>query len=433
MMKLKPKDILFRDPYFEQSVYCQSADMRETKRIDILGKWYKTDTLADTLLHNDEIIFTHGTAADPQRRLIFRVYEKAAKRLFINSYFWTNQLNKEVYMGTIHIEQYDTVQTLNDASYTGIIELIMIDRDTDMMELAPEVKPIQTVKNHVAKALGLHLLAACTARWDGSAEEDTLLPLPDPDDTPANDQEDALRQEQRRRLEDKEQYEAVIAAQDATICDLQETIKKQAQELALYRKAGEKKHGAAIKQTVSAHHPQPAATNAAPPRQTPPPRPTIQPVVSPQEIEDKEGTVQEAMDAQRRQRLTDQQTAAHPQPSTAPPAEKDGLDIPDFMSQHDYTVDLDKLLRHLSIAMVGGNEDWYDRLARRFPPIYLVQGHRSDYDHIAEADILVVHRDYTQDYMVRQAMKTAHANSTAICYIDTYNLNNFAKKIMKTS
>lgn len=432
MIKLKPKNILFRDPYFKQSAYCRPEDIYATRRIDILGKWYKTDTLADTLLHNDEIIFTHGTAEDPHRRLIFRIYEKAANRLLINSYVWTNQVNKELYIGTIHIERYSAVQIADDVSYSGIIELMMIDHDTDIPKRISEIKQIQTIKNHVAKALGLHLLITADTRWDGSAEEGTLLPLPDQSDTPDNEQEDTLRQEQRHRLEDKEQYEAVIAAQDATIRRLQKTIEQQEKELGTYRTKAEKKDITVTKQAP------PSPTSSAsvvsklsPTQQTPPlTRPKIQPVISSQEIEDKEGTVQEAVDAQRRQRLIDQDRAAKKSPPQPP--EDDDLNIPDFMSQHDYTVDLDRFLQNRSVAAVGGNENWYNRLARRFPSIYLVQGQRNDYDHIAEADLLVVHSDYTEDYTVRLAMKTAHANSTPICYIDTYNLNNFAKKIATT-
>ena len=84
------------------------------------------------------------------------------------------------------------------------------------------------------------------------------------------------------------------------------------------------------------------------------------------------------------------------------------------------------------IAVAGGNDDWYNRLSMRFPSLYLVQGRRSDYDNIAAADMLVIHREYSRDPLIRQAVKVAQENSTAICYTNTYNLNRFAKEIIYT-
>jgi hypothetical protein len=46
--------------------------------------------------------------------------------------------------------------------------------------------------------------------------------------------------------------------------------------------------------------------------------------------------------------------------------------------------------------------------------------------------MLVIHREYSRDPLIRQAVKVAQENSTAICYTNTYNLNRFAKEVIHT-
>lgn len=372
MIKLKPKDILFHDPYFEQAAYCHPSDWRTTKRLELLGKWWKTDILARKLLDDGSVSFTHGSDEDPQRRLIFRVYEKTAARIFINTYFWTSQLYKEVYIGTIHIERFETRQTWNEFSYDALIELIMIKTDGDIMELAPEIETIQRIKSRFAKAIGLYILLSQpvpdTENAPAPADAAATADAPEP----GNRWEELLKAEQQQHQQDIDRYHRLLVEKDNALIALQKKNEDLQQEL------------------LELHQ-----------------------------------RLKEAMPARK---IIAPQQKAPPRPATA----KEDLEIPDFMSQHDYTVDLENLLRRLRIAVAGGNDDWYNRLSMRFPSLYLVQGRRSDYDNIAAADMLVIHREYSRDPLIRQAVKVAQENSTAICYTNTYNLNRFAKEIIHT-
>jgi hypothetical protein len=410
MIKLKPKDILFHDPYFEQAAYCRPSDWRTTKRLELLGKWWKTDILARELLDNGSVSFTHGSDEDPQRRLIFRVYEKTAARIFINTYFWTSQLYKEVYIGTIHIERFETRQTWNEFSYDALIELIMIKTDGDIMELAPEIETIQRIKSRFAKAIGLYILLSQPApdTEDAPAPTDAAATADVPE--PGNRWEELLKAEQQQHQQDTDRYHRLLVEKDNALIALQKKNEDLQQELLeLHQKL---KEAMAARKIIT---PQPALSlknNAA----------------ADTGHTEKKGTVEEALKTQHPVRPAAPQQKAPPRPAAA----KEDLEIPDFMSQHDYTVDLENLLRRLRIAVAGGNDDWYNRLSMRFPSLYLVQGRRSDYDNIAAADMLVIHREYSRDPLIRQAVKVAQENSTAICYTNTYNLNRFAKEIIHT-
>ena len=69
----------------------------------------------------------------PGRRLVLRIYERTADRLLINTYYTSKQNPEEIYAGTIHLERYDMAQTMESFSYMGIIDLLMLQTDSQIL------------------------------------------------------------------------------------------------------------------------------------------------------------------------------------------------------------------------------------------------------------------------------------------------------------
>lgn len=418
MNTLRPKDIFFTDPYFEQARYCGPAELRKTKRVEILGKWHRVPVLASKLLADGALTFSHTTGSqDTQRRLTFRMYEQTTTRLFINTYLWTSQLQKEVYMGTIHIERYATMQKLHEFQYKGIIELVSIEQDDDIVDVAPEYKLIQEVKHAFALALGMYLLAVSDTNWvqdtatDTPAvsaatgrltekERDELQQLRKEKEEIASWKEELLRlrieannrkavqaelqrlrqeltTERSERAKEKDIYEAQLRKKDADIENIKEKAAQQLNDML------------AMRDELNALK---AAT------------------VSAEKAEKQLHTTTET------------------KPSTN---QEEDLSIPSFMSQHDYTRDLDNVLNCRRVSYIGGSIEWQQYVSARFPQLIMLWRQRDLALAIAESDMLIVHVNEGKTEEIKRAISLANEADCPVITTSAYNLNNMAKDILK--
>lgn len=418
MNTLRPKDIFFTDPYFEQARYCGPAELRKTKRVEILGKWHRVPVLASKLLADGALTFSHTTGSqDTQRRLTFRMYEQTTTRLFINTYLWTSQLQKEVYMGTIHIERYATMQKLHEFQYKGIIELVSIEQDDDIVDVAPEYKLIQEVKHAFALALGMYLLAVSDTDWvqdtatdtpavsaaTGSLtekERDELQQLRKEKEEIASWKEELLRlriesnnrkavqaelqrlrqeltTERSERAKEKDIYEAQLRKKDADIENIKEKAAQQLNDML------------AMRDELNALK---AAT------------------VSAEKAEKQLHTTTET------------------KPSTN---QEEDLSIPSFMSQHDYTRDLDNVLNCRRVSYIGGSIEWQQYVSARFPQLIMLWRQRDLALAIAESDMLIVHVNEGKTEEIKRAISLANEADCPVITTSAYNLNNMAKDILK--
>lgn len=418
MNTLRPKDIFFTDPYFEQARYCGPAELRKTKRVEILGKWHRVPVLASKLLADGALTFSHTTGSqDTQRRLTFRMYEQTTTRLFINTYLWTSQLQKEVYMGTIHIERYATMQKLHEFQYKGIIELVSIEQDDDIVDVAPEYKLIQEVKHAFALALGMYLLAVSDTNWvqdtatDTPAvsaatgrltekERDELQQLRKEKEEIASWKEELLRlrieannrkavqaelqrlrqeltTERSERAKEKDIYEAQLRKKDADIENIKEKAAQQLNDML------------AMRDELNALK---AAT------------------VSAEKAEKQLHTTTET------------------KPSTN---QEEDLCIPSFMSQHDYTRDLDNVLNCRRVSYIGGSIEWQQYVSARFPQLIMLWRQRDLALAIAESDMLIVHVNEGKTEEIKRAISLANEADCPVITTSAYNLNNMAKDILK--
>lgn len=418
MNTLRPKDIFFTDPYFEQARYCGPAELRKTKRVEILGKWHRVPVLASKLLADGALTFSHTTGSqDTQRRLTFRMYEQTTTRLFINTYLWTSQLQKEVYMGTIHIERYATMQKLHEFQYKGIIELVSIEQDDDIVDVAPEYKLIQEVKHAFALALGMYLLAVSDTNWvqdtatDTPAvsaatgrltekERDELQQLRKEKEEIASWKEELLRlrieannrkavqaelqrlrqeltTERSERAKEKDIYEAQLRKKDADIENIKEKAAQQLNDMLAMRD----ELNALKAATVSAEK------------------------------------------AEKR---------LHTTTETKPSAnQEEDLSIPSFMSQHDYTRDLDNVLNCRRVSYIGGSIEWQQYVSARFPQLIMLWRQRDLALAIAESDMLIVHVNEGKTEEIKRAISLANEADCPVITTSAYNLNNMAKDILK--
>lgn len=418
MNTLRPKDIFFTDPYFEQARYCGPAELRKTKRVEILGKWHRVPVLASKLLADGALTFSHTTGSqDTQRRLTFRMYEQTTARLFINTYLWTSQLQKEVYMGTIHIERYATMQKLHEFQYKGIIELVSIEQDDDIVDVAPEYKLIQEVKHAFALALGMYLLAVSDTNWvqdtatdtpavsaaTGSLtekERDELQQLRKEKEEIASWKEELLRlriesnnrkavqaelqrlrqeltTERSERAKEKDIYEAQIRKKDADIENIKEKAAQQLNDMLAMRD----ELNALKAATISAEK-------------------------------------------------TEKQL--HTTTETKPSAnQEEDLSIPSFMSQHDYTRDLDNVLNCRRVSYIGGSIEWQQYVSARFPQLIMLWRQRDPALAIAESDMLIVHVNEGKTEEIKRAISLANEADCPVITTSAYNLNNMAKDILK--
>lgn len=418
MNTLRPKDIFFTDPYFEQARYCGPAELRKTKRVEILGKWHRVPVLASKLLADGALTFSHTTGSqDTQRRLTFRMYEQTTARLFINTYLWTSQLQKEVYMGTIHIERYATMQKLHEFQYKGIIELVSIEQDDDIVDVAPEYKLIQEVKHAFALALGMYLLAVSNTNWvqdtatdtpavsaaTGSLtekERDELQQLRKEKEEIASWKEELLRlriesnnrkavqaelqrlrqeltTERSERAKEKDIYEAQLRKKDADIENIKEKAAQQLNDMLAMRD----ELNALKAATVSAEK---------------------------------------------------AEKQLHTTTETKPSAnQEEDLSIPSFMSQHDYTRDLDNVLNCRRVSYIGGSIEWQQYVSARFPQLIMLWRQRDPALAIAESDMLIVHVNEGKTEEIKRAISLANEADCPVITTSAYNLNNMAKDILK--
>lgn len=418
MNTLRPKDIFFTDPYFEQARYCGPAELRKTKRVEILGKWHRVPVLASKLLADGTLTFSHTTGSqDTQRRLTFRMYEQTTTRLFINTYLWTSQLQKEVYMGTIHIERYATMQKLHEFQYKGIIELVSIEQDDDIVDVAPEYKLIQEVKHAFALALGMYLLAVSDTDWvqdtatdtpavsaaTGSLtekERDELQQLRKEKEEIASWKEELLRlriesnnrkavqaelqrlrqeltTERSERAKEKDIYEAQLRKKDADIENIKEKAAQQLNDMLAMRD----ELNALKAATVSAEK---------------------------------------------------AEKQLHTTTETKPSAnQEEDLSIPSFMSQHDYTRDLDNVLNCRRVSYIGGSIEWQQYVSARFPQLIMLWRQRDLALAIAESDMLIVHVNEGKTEEIKRAISQANEADCPVITTSAYNLNNMAKDILK--
>lgn len=420
MKKLRPKDILFNDPYFEQAMYCGPAEFRKTKRVDILGKWYKVPVLAATLLKEGALTFTHDIGTQKaQRRLIFRMYEQTPVRLFINTYFWTTQLHKEVYVGTIHIERYDTVQQLHHFQYKGIIDLVSIEQDDNIVEIAPEFKLIQEVKHEFAISLGMYLLAVSDIPWadtvstDSQAVQNPVLPLSEQEREELQQlrteqkemqacQEELLRlrieannrkavqaelqrlrhelnTERSERARDKEAYEKALKEKEHYIEKIKEKAAQQLNAMLAMRDELKKL------KTI-------ASSNASPATQT------------------------------------TSQAAIQTPPNSADTAD---LSIPTFMSQHDYTRDLDMVLSCQRVSYIGGSMEWQQYVAARFPQLLMLLQQKDPMRAIEASKFVIIHLYEGETEEIKQVVSMAKEAHCAMITTTAYNLNNMARDVLR--
>ena len=101
--------------------------------------------------------------------MVLRIYERTADRLLINTYYTSKQNPEEIYAGTIHLERYDMAQTMESFSYMGIIDLLMLQTDSQILGLTDVFEDVQMAKHAAAHALGIYLMAICDQPWSDEA------------------------------------------------------------------------------------------------------------------------------------------------------------------------------------------------------------------------------------------------------------------------
>ena len=149
MTKLRPRDIFFNDPYFDYAPAANPATCGWLSESKYSGKWYKTPNLVTTLLSQERLTFSRYTGTDKEDALVLRIYERTADRLLINTYYTSQQNPEEIYAGTIHLERYDMAQTMESFSYMGIIDLLMLQTDSQILELTNVFEDVQMAKHAV--------------------------------------------------------------------------------------------------------------------------------------------------------------------------------------------------------------------------------------------------------------------------------------------
>ena len=405
MTKLRPRDIFFNDPYFDYATCSKPGDLRLAKRVEVFGKWYKTPSLVTTLLSQERLTFSRHTGTDQEDALVLRIYERTADRLLINTYYTSKQNPEEIYAGTIHLERYDMAQTMESFSYMGIIDLLMLQTDSQILGLTDVFEDVQMAKHAAAHALGIYLMAICDQPWsdeavtggqetpammmgkekaqmDADREELLRLRLEAKNRTAVLSELERLRQEldaeRTGREQDRKQYEDRIRKQEQYIEKIKETASNQIAELLALRKELNKRQV------------RPDLTKGQAPRK-----------VTPQE-------------ASR---------------SVRDPEDR-GLDLPSFMTQRDYTRQLDRFLTGRQIALAGGDPDWQRRIQRRFGAVLLISGQPGDDRMLKEASLLVVNLEDGKTPLVRWAITEAKENNCPILSVGPTNLNGFAKAIV---
>ena len=410
MTKLRPRDIFFNDPYFDYATCSKPGDLRLAKRVEVFGKWYKTPSLVTTLLSQERLTFSRHTGTDQEDALVLRIYERTADRLLINTYYTSKQNPEEIYAGTIHLERYDMAQTMESFSYMGIIDLLMLQTDSQILGLTDVFEDVQMAKHAAAHALGIYLMVICDQPWSDEAvtggqetpammmgkEKEELQQLREEKAQMDADREELLRlrleaknrtavlselerlrqeldAERTGREQDRKQYEDRIRKQEQYIEKIKETASSQIAELLALRKELNKRQV------------RPDMTKGQAPRK-----------VTPQE-------------ASRSVR---------------------GLDLPSFMTQRDYTRQLDRFLTGRQIALAGGDPDWQRRIQRRFGAVLLISGQPGDDRMLKEASLLVVNLEDGKTPLVRWAITEAKENNCPILSVGPTNLNGFAKAIV---
>ena len=204
MTKLRPRDIFFNDPYFDFATHCKTADLRLAKRVEIWDKWYRTQGLVNTLLQRESLAFIRYNGTEREEAMILRIYERTPDRLLINTYYASKKNATEIYAGTIRLERYATAQTMNNDSYMGMIDLLMLKTDDELAGLSDVFEDIQQAKHMAAQSLGIYLMAIYDGPWVDDSRADA-------DKTPAmiaaEEREELLqlRQEKAQMEADREE------------------------------------------------------------------------------------------------------------------------------------------------------------------------------------------------------------------------------------
>lgn len=415
MAKLRPRDIFFNDPYFDYTTCSKPGDLRLAKRVEVFGKWYKTPNLVTTLLSQERLTFSRYTGTDKEDALVLRIYERTADRLLINTYYTSQQNPEEIYAGTIHLERYDMAQTMESFSYMGIIDLLMLQTDSQILELTNVFEDVQMAKHAVAHALGIYLMAICDQPWSDEAvtggqetpammmgkEKEELQQLREEKAQMDADKEELLRlrleaknrttvlaelerlrqeleSERAGREQERKQYEDRIRKQEQYIEKIKETASGQIAELLALRKELNKRQVRPDLSSGQAHR-----------------------KVTPQEAS---------------------RSARDP--------EDRGLDLPSFMTQRDYTRQLDRFLTGRQLALAGGDPDWQRRIQRRFGAVVIISGQPGDDRMLKESALLVINMEDGKTPLIRWAITEAKEKGCPILPIGPTNLNGFAKAIV---
>ena len=172
MTKLRPRDIFFNDPYFDFATHCKTADLRLAKRVEIWDKWYRTQGLVNTLLQRESLAFIRYNGTEREEAMILRIYERTPDRLLINTYYASKRNATEIYAGTIRLERYATAQTTGDDSYMGMIDLLMLKTDDELVGLSDVFEDIQQAKHMAAQSLGIYLMAIYDGPWIDDSRAD---------------------------------------------------------------------------------------------------------------------------------------------------------------------------------------------------------------------------------------------------------------------
>lgn len=418
MNTLRPKDIFFTDPYFEQARYCGPAELRKTKRVEILGKWHRVPVLASKLLADGALTFSHTTGSqDTQRRLTFRMYEQTTTRLFINTYLWTSQLQKEVYMGTIHIERYATMQKLHEFQYKGIIELVSIEQDDDIVDVAPEYKLIQEVKHAFALALGMYLLAVSDTNW----VQDTAT------DTPAvSAATGSLTEKERDELQQLRKEKEEIASWKEELLRLRiESNNRKAVQAELQR----------LRQELTTERSERAKEKDIYEAQLRKKYADIENIKekAAQQLNDMLA-MRDELNALKAATVSAEKAEKqlHTTTETKPSAnQEEDLSIPSFMSQHDYTRDLDNVLNCQRVSYIGGSMEWQQYVAARFPQLVMLIRQRDPMLAIEASNFVIIHVYEGETEEIKRVVAMAKEAHCAMITTSAYNLNNMAKDVLQ--
>lgn len=302
MTKLRPRDIFFNDPYFDFAAHCKTADLRLAKRVEIWDKWYRTQGLVNTLLQRESLAFIRYNGTEREEAMILRIYERTPDRLLINAYYASKRNAAEIYAGTIRLERYATAQTMDNDSYMGMIDLLMLKTGDELVGLSDVFEDIQQAKHMAAQSLGIYLMAIYDGPWVDESRADAdktpamiteeerkeLLQLRQEKAQMEADREELLRlrleaqnrktvlselerlrqeleDERNGRQEDLQHYEATLRQQEeyterikdkaaiqvSELLTLRQTLRKYEANPELAKKAAEPKAEAAVKQANS--------------------------------------------------------------------------------------------------------------------------------------------------------------------------------------